>query len=301
MTASLAMSLPAASIASLPYDWPHRDRSRFVASEGSEWHVQRMGRGDTVLLLHGTAASTHTWRDVMPVLASSFDVVAVDLPGHGFSERLVGGSMSLDAISAALAGLLHDLRIAPLAIVGHSAGAAIALDLVLHRQVRARSVTGINAALLPFGGTLKNVFSPLARFFASTALMPRMLARRAGDARAVERVLHGTGSVLDAEGLSYYQRLFQRESHLSAVLQMMASWELAPLLADMPRLESRLMLIVGEQDQAVSPKEADSVAGLVTDAQVMRLPGLGHLAHEEAPEQIGRLIERFIATGDAHV
>ena len=53
MNASLAMPLPAASVASLPYDWPHRDCSRLVVSEGSEWHVQRMGQGDTVLLPTG--------------------------------------------------------------------------------------------------------------------------------------------------------------------------------------------------------------------------------------------------------
>ena len=237
----------------------------------------------------------------MPVLAASFDVVAVDLPGHGFSERVVGGSMSLDAISRSLSGLLQDLKISPSAIVGHSAGAAIALDLVLNQRVSARFVAGINAALLPFGGTLTNIFSPLARFFASTALMPRMLARRAADVRAVERVLKGTGSVLDPAGLSYYQRLFQREAHLSAVLQMMAAWELKPLLENLDRLESRLMLIVGENDQAVSPKEADAVAKLVTGAQVLRLEGLGHLAHEEAPERVARLIRRFIEAGDSRV
>ena len=102
MSASMATPITGAPISSLPYDWPHRDCSRLVVSEGSEWHVQRMGRGDTILLLHGTAASTHTWRDVMPILASTFDVVAVDLPGHGFSERLVGGSMSLEAISSGI-------------------------------------------------------------------------------------------------------------------------------------------------------------------------------------------------------
>lgn len=295
MTASLAMSMPTASIGSVPYDWPQRECSRIVVSGGSEWHVQRMGQGDTILLLHGTAASTHTWRDVMPVLAKSFDVVAIDLPGHGFSERLVGGSMSLDALGSGIAGLLQDLRISPHGIVGHSAGAAIALDLVLNRQIAARCVVGINAALLPFGGTLKNVFSPLARFFASTALMPKMLARRAGDAKAVERVLNGTGSVLDPAGLSFYQRLFRRETHLAAVLQMMASWDLRQLLSDMPGLTSRLMLIVGENDQAVSPKEADSVAGHVTDAEVLRLPGLGHLAHEEAPECVAALVAQFMA------
>ncbi len=301
MNAGVALAMPPTEATTVPYDWPHRDSSRLGVSQGSTWHVQRAGRGDTLLLLHGTAASTHTWRDVLPVLSGSFDVVAVDLPGHGFSERVVGGSMSLDSISAGIAGLLKDMKISPRYIVGHSAGAAVALNLVMKDGVAASHVIGVNAALLPFGGTLKNVFSPLARFFASTRLMPRMLARRAGDQRAVQRVLDGTGSTIDSDGMAFYQRLFQRESHLSSVLQMMAAWELAPLLQAIPNLNSRLMLIVGEDDQAVSPKEADSIAKLLAGTEVQRLPGLGHLAHEEDPERIAKLIQRFIFAGESNV
>lgn len=190
----------------LPADWPNRERSRFVASSGVRWHVQRMGQGPCLLLLHGTAASTHTWRDVMPLLANRYDVIAVDLPGHGYTERLPSRSMTLDSLSTALAELLVTLDVKPRHLVGHSAGAAIALDLALHRGLAPESVCGINAALLPFGGVLKNLFSPMARFFATTQMMPRMLAVRARNRKAVSRVIDGTGSRLDAEGLSFYQR-----------------------------------------------------------------------------------------------
>ncbi len=61
----------------LPLDWPNRDCSRFVVSSGFRWHVQRTGKGPCMLLIHGTAASTHTWRDVMALLARHFDVSAM--------------------------------------------------------------------------------------------------------------------------------------------------------------------------------------------------------------------------------
>jgi magnesium chelatase accessory protein len=68
-------------------DWPNRDCSRFVESGGLRWHVQRCGTGPVCLLIHGTGASTHSFRDLMPLLATHFDVIAIDLPGHGFSTR----------------------------------------------------------------------------------------------------------------------------------------------------------------------------------------------------------------------
>ncbi|MFN5777212.1 MAG: alpha/beta hydrolase, partial [Burkholderiaceae bacterium] len=50
-------------------DWPLASCSRFVKAGGVRWHVQQQGRGPVMLLLHGTRASTHTWRDHMPVWA----------------------------------------------------------------------------------------------------------------------------------------------------------------------------------------------------------------------------------------
>ncbi|NBQ74895.1 MAG: alpha/beta hydrolase, partial [Acetobacteraceae bacterium] len=50
-------------------DWPNRTASRFVEAGGLNWHVQLMGQGPCLLLLHGTAAATHSWRDLAPLLA----------------------------------------------------------------------------------------------------------------------------------------------------------------------------------------------------------------------------------------
>ncbi len=53
-------------------DWPLRDTSRFVEAGGLRWHVQMLGRGPVLLLVHGAAAATHSWRDLAPMLARHF-------------------------------------------------------------------------------------------------------------------------------------------------------------------------------------------------------------------------------------
>ena len=73
--------------------WPHASCSQFVRSAHMRWHVQTMGSGPVALLLHGTGASTHSWRNVMPLLAQRFQVVALDLPGHGFSSAAFGNGL----------------------------------------------------------------------------------------------------------------------------------------------------------------------------------------------------------------
>jgi magnesium chelatase accessory protein len=287
--ASAAMPLPPG----LPREWPNRDAGRQVDAAGARWHVQRMGSGPRLLLIHGTAASTHSFRDLMPLLSERFDVLAPDLPGHGFSGRLPDRSMSLGSLASALGTLLETLDWSPQFVVGHSAGAAIALRMTLDGSIRPDKVVGLNAALLPFGGGMRRVFAPMARLFATTALMPRMVARRARDLDAVRRVLEGTGSRIDSAGAEMYQRLLCRETHVAAVFSMMASWDLHSLLRDLDRLEPELHLVSGALDKAVSPAEAERVVRLVPSASVTRLEGVGHLAHEEQPEQVGRVIARL--------
>ena len=71
-------------------DWPNRDASRFVEAGGLRWHVQVMGTGPVALLVHGMGASSHSWRDVAPLLASRFTVIIPDLPGHAFTDQAHG-------------------------------------------------------------------------------------------------------------------------------------------------------------------------------------------------------------------
>lgn len=274
----------------LPDSWPNRAASCRIDAAGTRWHLQRMGAGPRLLLLHGTAASTHSFRDLMPRLGSHFDVLAPDLPGHAFTRPLPDGSMSLRAVSRAIGDLLQALDWRPDYVVGHSAGAAVALRMTLDRAIRPRQVIGLNAALLPFGGGWQRVFAPMARLFATTSLMPRMVARRARDIAAVRRVLEGTGSHLDARGAELYQYLLCRERHVAAVFTMMASWDLQPLLRDLAQLEPPLHLVSGSRDKAVTPAEADRVARLLPTAAVTRLAAVGHLAHEEAPGEVASLI-----------
>ena len=102
------------------------------------WHVQVMGSGPPLLLLHGTGAATHSWRDLMPMLAQDFTVIAPDLPGHGFTETPGGDGLSLRGMARELAALLGALGLQPALAVGHSAGAAIAIRMRLDGRLDGR-------------------------------------------------------------------------------------------------------------------------------------------------------------------
>lgn len=273
-------------------DWPNREASRFVEAGGITWHVQAMGQGPPLLLIHGTGAATHSWRDLAPLLAQHFSVWAPDLPGHGFTDPLPSGATTLPGMASAIASLLAVLGIKPTLTVGHSAGAAILIRMALDRQIAPRAIVSLNGALAPFGGMAGRIFSPLAKMLVLNPVLPRIFSWGAGSA-SVERLIRDTGSTLDARGRDLYGRLLRRPAHVAGALRMMAGWDLDALSHDLPSLGMPLILVVGSHDRAVSPEDARKVRAAVKGTEIVTLRGLGHLAHEERPDEVAAVVERI--------
>lgn len=273
-------------------NWPNREHSSLHAIDGIRWHVQRMGRGPSVLLLHGTGSATHSWRDFAPLAARRFGVMAPDLPGHGFTECPDPDRLSLPGMASALGGLMRALSFSPEIVVGHSAGAAIAVRMALDGLIAPRAIVSLNGALLPWRGMPGKVFSPLAKVLASTSIAPRFVAWRASEPGAVERLLHSTGSHIDPVGREWYRRFVRSPRHVASVLAMMARWDLGALAHDLPSLRVPLWLVVGDHDGTVSPADASRVRARLPGPEPVHLAGLGHLAHEESPRRVKEVIVR---------
>ena len=274
-------------------DWPLHAASRFVRSRPHEWHLQQTGAGDDLLLLHGTGASTHSWRDIVPILARNHRVTMVDLPGHGFTRLGSRMRSSLDCMAEDIAALCRQEEIAPKAIIGHSAGTAIALRLAAKLGQGAR-VVGINPALQPFQGLAGVMFPMAARMMALTPGMVDMLAWNMGQPGRVVSLLAGTGSDIPASGMNLYARLFRDKAHVEGTLLMMAQWKLDGLIADLPRLQTRCLFLTGSNDRMVPPVSAVEAAGRMRDATVQSLDGYGHLVHEEAPAEVAAILEAWL-------
>ena len=295
----------AATTAELPgRDWPNRSASRTVRAAGLNWHVQVGGppanKGSPIMLLvHGTGAATHSWRDLLPPLAEHFTVIAPDLPGHGWTDAPAAARLSLPGMAKALQGLLIALNMRPVVAVGHSAGAAVLARMALDGAIQPRALVSLNGAFVPLQGVPGQLFSPLARLLVGLPGLPQVFAWRARDPAMVAQLLAGTGSTLDAEGVRLYGQVVRRPAHAASALGMMAHWDLRPLLADLPRLRVPLLLVAGAGDRSVPPAQSAQVRDLVPGSTLATLPGLGHLAHEERPADVAALILQFARANGA--
>ena len=281
--------------------WPNRNASTFVEAAGIRWHVQRMGEGPPLLLIHGTGAATHSWRGLLPLLASHFEVIAPDLPGHGFTQSPPSHRLSLPGMAADLAKLLGTIGVKPEVTVGHSAGAAILARMCLDGKIAPRLLVSLNGAFMPFGGVANHLLSPLAKLLVLNPVVPRMFAWQASNPNAVERLIANTGSRLDDRGIALYRKLVRSPAHVAAALRMMANWKLEPLLHDLPRLAPILVLVAASNDRSISPGVAKQVREILPQAIIERVPRLGHLAHEEHPQLIADLILKYARTTAAEL
>ncbi len=262
--------------------WPNAEASRFLEAGGLKWHVQVMGQGPVLLLLHGTASATHSWRDLAPLLAPYFTVVAPDLPGHGFTSALRRASPV--GVATAVAELMQELALPPVLTIGHSAGAAIALTMAEQKLARPQAIISLGGALLPFPGLAGRLFPAMARMLFVNPLMPELFAMRARVPGEIASFLHrSTGSRLDTRGLGYYERLLRTSGHIGGALALMANWDLHPLERALPTLDLPILLAHGEGDKTIPAATAHKVAARLPQGRALLLPGLGHLAHEEDP------------------
>ncbi len=274
----------------VPADWPNRDCSSFITAAGLRWHVQRAGSGPTVVLVHGTAGATHTWRALLPLLTPWADVIAFDLPGHGFTTGATAEHLSLEGMADAVRTLLATLAVRNIVIgVGHSAGAAVLLQLASAHEFAPQSFIGVNSALvsvnalgqmlLPFSRELFDV-DPLRAGVAAmlrNGVLPRMLLR-------------STGTPLDARQEARYVEMLTDETRVGAVLRMMSRWDLRRLQAQFPSLRLPVTLVHSSSEPWVPFADLLHATRALPMRAVIDLAPAGHLIPDERPQALADII-----------
>jgi len=274
-------------------NWPNAQFSRFVTCEKTRWHVQSTGTGPDILLLHGSGATTHSFADMFAPLAQNFSVTAIDLPGHGFSSPIGNRRPSLRNVASAVSALMEQESIAPQIIVGHSAGAAIAVQCVSDGGLTPQKLVSINGAFYPFPGFAGSVFPIAARLLFLNPFVPKLFSFGAGNYSRVENLIRSTGSKLSTDGVRLYQSALQSSDHVDGALALMAHWNLEPMAEMLSKLTLPTLQIIGMSDGTVSPEAASRTEKLLQFGHRHNFSGKGHLVHEEEPDEVARLISEF--------
>lgn len=271
-----------------------------VNLHGHDVGYRRAGDGQVVLLIHGMAGSSRTWREVMPLLAADHAVVAPDLLGHGESAKPLG-DYSLGAYASGLRDLLGALAIDRATVVGQSLGGGVAMQLAYqHPELVERLVlVGSGGLGREVSWTLRALTLPGAEYVVPALFLPFVRDR----GNAISRFLHRQGFRAPhlAELWSAYASLAEAENRqafvrtLRAVIdpggQSVSATDRLYLASAMPTL-----IVWGDQDPIIPVSHAHAAHEAMPGSRLEIFAGAGHFPHVEEPARFVEVLTDFIAT-----
>jgi len=275
----------------IPLDWPHREHSSIVSVGNIDWHVQLTGKGPVVLLLHGTGSSTHSWSDLVPLLAGHAQVLVPDLPGHAFTLGAKLEDLKLDEIARSLQLLIDQMGIeAPSIVVGHSAGAPLAIRFAIAAAKQPKLVIALNPSFIPPPPVYTSFFGPLLGPITRSSTLSSLLASLSPSLGMVDKLLDSTNTILPEARRVYYRTLFERPDHVRGSMNFMAAADIHKVLAEADLYRGKLICVLGNQDAWIPAKPLEKIIQEhFPAAQVLKWEG-GHIMHELEPAKVAQLI-----------
>jgi pimeloyl-ACP methyl ester carboxylesterase len=269
--------------------------TRYVMIEGTRIRYIDAGRGPAVLLLHGLGASMYAWRkNLAPILAAGFRVIALDNRGFGFSDKPPTGYDNA-AYARLTVTLLDSLHLADAVLVGHSMGGAIAAEVALEHPARVRGLVLIGSAGMGVREPIMlrvgrwPVLGPLALALRGRGLTERLLKSTYVDPRKV--------SPTDVD--QYYAPVAEPD-YGQALHAVLREFHFDGLLGRLDRVAAPTLVLWGEGDRWIPITLGRLLAASIPRAAFLTVPA-GHSAQEEAPDDVNHLLIQFLREGLARV
>ena len=253
-----------------------------VERHSIHYHVE--GAGPDVLMIHGWASSWRMWERPMHHLAlAGFRAWALDLPGCGESDALCppNGRYTIANLTSVVEAFVERVGIERVALVGHSMGGAIALEMSTRRPDATRALVLVAAVVSGRPGLAPHVF--LGSWFGRRLLEFSQQHAAPWLARTLP---------LRAEVLRDVQDLARAAPQAAlGSLQAVVDFDFSDRLSE---IHVPTLVIVGTRDGIVPPIEGELAASKIPGARLVKLRGVGHQAIDERPEEFDRLLLGFL-------
>ena len=248
-------------------------------------NFQRHGSGPPLVLQHGFHGGAGDWLPLFATFGRHFDVIAPDFPGFAGSAEIEAPD-SLTGFADALLGLLDELRIERTALLGHSMGSMVALQIALDHPERIER-------LVLYGATCTgNLPRRFETFEATIARLERDGVDACADFIAPTWFVAG-------EAAPYFAmcrdagRGLRTEAAIRAV-RAMAEWDVSERLGE---VSAPTLVICGDRDRSTAPDQSWRLWEGIPDSRLCIVPGCAHNVHLERPELYSDIVLDFLTTG----
>lgn len=257
--------------------------------EKTRIHYLESGVGEPLLLIHGIGQSLYTWRSVFPDLSDNYRVIAIDLPGHGYSDRPESLAYSMDEMAHVIKLFLAAKHIESAHMVGFSTGAMYMLRfLSLYPDCVANCIAiapgGITDDMPKLVRSLKNrVKAVFARNLFSASDVRKLLLQCVSDPAIVD----------DRMVKQYYLPLSDGLSR-EAVMYAVQNFDMDAVAEGLMPVDHEVLVLWGKEDAWHEPSSSVYFQGVLQSGRYYLIRNTGHLLQEENPHKLLEVIFSYI-------
>lgn len=259
------------------------EESEFIDILGMPVHYRDEGSGPLLLLIHGTAASLHTWDSWVNELKNDFRVVRMDIPAFGLTGPEPTGNYSIDRYVEFLEAFARALDFESFTLAGNSLGGEIAWRYALAHPERVDNLVLIDAVgYARSEGQKENLAFRLARTSGFKTVMAKITPRFLYKQGLLE--VYGDDSKVTEALVDRYFRLSLREGNRRAFAERVMASQ-GPIKGDIRSVSQPTLILWGEDDLWVPLQHGRNFARDIAGSQLIVYPGVGHVPMEEIPAQ----------------
>jgi len=265
----------------------------FVDVEGHRLAYYLMGKGRTVLFVHGITTYSFIWRNIVPFFASDFQVLCLDLLGCGDSDKPLDQSYSINNHARILKKFLEQLGIDRIHFVGHDIGGGIGQVFAVNYPEILYDLTLINSVAYDFW--------PVQPIIAMRTPIIRQMAMATLDLGALRLIVRRGlyhKEKLSPELMSYFWKPMKSKQGRKGFLRFaecLNNQHLLEIEGQLHQLSLPVLIIRGEADYYLSQAISEKLHKNIPNSQLVRIPTGGHFIQEDEPESVARAIRQFLA------
>ena len=254
--------------------------SSFISIDGINVHYRDVGKGEAILLIHGTGASLHTWEKWIDILSPAYRVISFDLPGFGLTGPDPNHNYQISRYTAILDSLMVKLKVDSFHIAGNSLGGLVAWRYTTQFPQKILTLNLIDAAGLPQPGKNPPFIFQLAKLPVLSTLMQKVTPKSIIENSMLD--VYKNDHLVTEKLIDRYFELSLREGNRTAFVKRMSQLNEKLDINDLKKINAPVLIQWGKDDRWIPLAKGYEFKKIIPKAE-LKIYDSGHVPMEENP------------------
>ena len=274
------------------------EQSQFIEVDEINVHFRDEGEGFPIVLIHGTAASLHTWDAWTDELKKTNRVIRMDLPAFGITGPNKNADYSIEAYTTFLHSFLEKLKLEKFHLAGNSLGGNIAWNYTADYPSKVEKLILVDASGLPTNKSQPAIFKMAKTPILNSLFLyitPRFLIKK-----NIEEVYEDDSKITD-ELINRYHKMALRVGNRKAFIDRAKTdfkLDTQVNLEKLKSIQTPTLLIWGAKDLWIPIANGIRMNEILVNSKLEVLENSGHVPMEENPRESLKLLNEFLFTSE---